>query len=127
MSKHQTTVCCLLTPAAQATKQCEAPHTFDVAVRYEAYQVGHEGRDSIQLDPGRCMVTWLLPSANLDIHSGPAEPVGSGRADEQMVHTKAGTPIVTAAIGEIPISVDALLGMKAPYGIDPAILEHFGI
>src|SRR5439155_18060210 len=44
-----------------------------------------------------------------------------------MVHTKAGTPIVTAAIGEIPIGVDALLGMKAPDGIDPAILEHFGI
>ena len=31
--KHQTTVCCLLTRPTQATKQCEAPRTFDVAVR----------------------------------------------------------------------------------------------
>lgn len=31
VSKHQTTVCCLLTCSEQATKQCEKLRTFDVA------------------------------------------------------------------------------------------------
>jgi hypothetical protein len=34
VSKHQTTVCCLLTWPRQATKQCEVPRTFDVAVQH---------------------------------------------------------------------------------------------
>ncbi len=36
-------------------------------------------------------------------------------------------PIVAAAIGEVPVGVDALFGMDAPDCIDPPVDEHCGI
>jgi hypothetical protein len=73
------------------------------------------------------MVAWLFPPAKLDIHAGVTEPVRKRRAHEQVIHPKTGTPIVAASEREIPISVDALLGMNAPEGIDPAASEYFRI
>ena len=58
------------------------------------------------------MVAWLVPSANIDIYAGGADPAIYCRADQEMVHSQTGTAIVAASISEIPISVDTLLGVN---------------
>ena len=44
-----------------------------------------------------------------------------------MVHPQARAPIVATSIGEVPIGIDALVGVKVPYGIHPTVLKHHGI
>src|SRR5882757_10383091 len=44
-----------------------------------------------------------------------------------MVHPEARTAIVTAPVGEVPVGVDAFLGMDVPDRIDPTTIKHLGI
>src|SRR5215471_10972703 len=76
-----------------------------------------------QLDPGRCMIARLLPTADLPVHLRRSETVTNRRAKQQVIDPK--TRVPRPCIPEIvPEGVDALTRMKRPHRISPALRQQ---
>src|SRR6516225_5132750 len=76
-----------------------------------------------QLDPGRCMIARLLPTADLPVHLRRSETVDNRRAKQQVVDPK--TRVPRPCIPEIvPEGVDALTRMKRPHRISPTLRQQ---
>ena len=70
------------------------------------------------------MVAGLLPATHVDIDLRVTEAVHERWTDQQMIHAQAGATVVAAAIGEVPVGVDALIGMKPADRVDPPLIEQ---
>ena len=65
---------------AKRPMQSKADRPHPANMRHRRFVQGTPSRlqfwgQSIKLDPGRCMVAWLLPAADLDVHPSATEPV----------------------------------------------------
>ena len=69
------------------------------------------------------MIAGLLPTAHLPVHVRRDQTINDGRAEEQVVDTKA--RVAGPCVSEVvPESVDALTWMRRPHRISPALREQ---
>src|SRR5439155_10641796 len=76
-----------------------------------------------ELDPGRCMIARLLPTAHLPVHVRRDQTVSNRRAEQQMIDPKARVPGPRVSV-VVPEGIDALTRMKRAQRVGPALREQ---
>src|SRR5882724_9703113 len=80
-----------------------------------------------EFDPGRSVVAWPFPASYGDIDAAGPEPRRGRRIKQQVVHAQTRRGVVAAAIGEVPVCVDALLRVKSAQRIYPPLAQEAGV